>query len=398
MFSWNRLSRGVKAVFFVQIVNRMGDFVFPFLTLLMTQVYGLGPAPAGLVVTAAMGLESIGGLVAGRLSDRHGRRQVLVAFLSISALLLAGAGVAPASVVSAVAIVASGFFVGAMRPVLAALVADLSAPELRRAAFSLSYLGINLGVSVGPLLAGWLFHHALSWLFWVDALSTAAALIILVANVPRRTNPVHAAEPAAQREAGSFSAFMRNPVLFPFALLAATYNVVYAQMIFTLGLQTVRLFGLQGPQVYGTVWTINALSVLGLTPLALRVTRRWSNLKSISVGMGFFALGTSVFLFGPGLALVLASTVLWTTGEVLYSIHVGDLVSTYSPPSVRGRFQGYVQFLATMGFVVSPAAGGLVAQALGLTGVWWLATALVASAGVGFAAVNRRARTVAPLA
>lgn len=410
MFSWKLLPRGVKAVFFVQVVNRMGDFVFPFLTLLMTQVYGLGPAPAGLVVTAAMALESVGGLVAGRLSDRHGRRGVLVAFLSTSGALLAAAGFAPARLWAAVAIVASGFFVGAMRPVLAALVADLSTPELRRAAFSLSYLGINVGVSVGPLLAGWLFRHALGWLFWIDALSTAAALVILVLNVPRRTHPSPAAAsgsraslpgaapPRAAASEGSVADFLRNPVLFPFALLGALYNVVYAQMIFTLGLQTVALFGPQGSLVYGAVWALNALSVLGITPLALQVTAGWSNLRSIAWGMGFFALGTSVFLFHPGLPLVLASTALWTAGEVMYSIHVGDLVSAYSPPSVRGRFQGYVQFLTTMGFVLSPVVGGLVAQGLGLAGVWWMATGLVAAAGAGFALVDRRARTVAPLA
>jgi MFS family permease len=392
MFSWNQLHRGVKAVFFAQIVNRMGDFVFPFLTLILTQVQGLAPAVAGLVVTLAVGLESIGGLVAGKLSDRHGRRDVLVAFLACSGLLLAAAGFAPARLGAMIAIVASGFFVGAMRPVLSALVADMSSPETRRAAFSLSYLGINLGVAAGPLMAGWLFNHALRWLFWIDGLSTAAALVILVWNVPRRTNPANAVRIADGRNGtgGSFSSFIHNPVLLPFALLGLLYNVVYAQLVFTLGLQLISLFGNHGPQIYGLVWALNAITVIGLTPLALRITRQWSNLRSIACGMGFFTLGIAVFLLEPGLGLVLVSTVLWTAGEVLFSINVGDLVSAFSPPELRGRFQGYVQFLVTLGFVVSPVAGGLVAQALGLAGVWWLATAFVAAAGIGFALLNRR--------
>jgi MFS family permease len=392
MFSWNRLHRGVKAVFFAQIVNRMGDFVFPFLTLILTQVQGLPPAQAGLVVTLAMGLESVGGLVAGRLSDRHGRRDVLVLFLSCSGLLLAGAGFAPAHSAAAVAIVASGFFVGAMRPVLGALVADMSTPETRRAAFSLSYLGINLGVAVGPLMAGWLFHHALSWMFWIDGISTAAALVILLGNVPRHINPVKPVSvdetPRGQR--GSIASFVHDRVLFPFGLLVLLYNAVYAQMVFTLGLQMVGLFGERGPQIYGTIWALNAVTVIGLTPVALRVTRRWSNLRSMAWGMGCFTLGTGIFLLRPGLALILASTVLWTSGEVLFSVHVGDLVTAFSPPEFRGRFQGYVQFLAALGFVVSPVAGGVVAQTLGLSGVWWFATAGVAIAGIGFALVDRR--------
>jgi len=43
--------------------------------------------------------------------------------------------------------------------------------ETRRAAFSLSYLGVNIGVALGPLMAGWLFTHTLSWMFWLDGVS-----------------------------------------------------------------------------------------------------------------------------------------------------------------------------------------------------------------------------------
>ena len=393
MFSWNRLHTGVKALFFVQIVNRMGDFVVPFLTLIMTQVQGFSPAAAGLVVTLTTALESLGGLVAGRLSDRHSRRDVLIVFLAMSGILLAGAGLAPASLGAAMAMVASGFFIGAMRPVLGALVADLTDEGTRRAAYSLSYLGINLGVSIGPLLACWLFQNALSWMFWLDALSTAAALAILALFVPRTTQSFAAAP--LPRDGSALTAFFHHPLLLPFSLLLMVYNFVYSQMVFTQALQLVSLFGDQGPQVFGLVWAINAVTVLVLTPMALRMTKNWTNLASMAVGMEFFALGTSVFLLHPGLALVVVSTILWTTGEVLFSIHMGDLVSAQSPPDRRGRFQAYVGFLGSLGFVVSPLASGLVAQLLGLTGIWWLSTFLAAAVGAGFAGLTRR--TTAPL-
>jgi len=106
--------------------------------------------------------------------------------------------------------------------------------------------------------------------------------------------------------------------------------------------------------------------------------------------MGFFTAGTAVFLVRPSLALVVVSTVIWTTGEVLFSIHMGDLISSQSPPDRRGRFQAYVAFLGSFGFVVAPMVSGLVAQVLGLAGIWWFSTVLVALAGVGFALLNRK--------
>lgn len=395
MFSWNRLHRGVKAIFFVQIINRMGDFVVPFLTLILTQIQGLGAAQAGLVVSLATALGSLGGLVAGRLSDRHGRRDVLVVFLFVSGLLLAGAGFAPAHTAAAAAMVASGFFLGAMRPLLGAIIADLCTPETRRAAFSLSYLGINLGVAVGPLLAGWLFNHALNWMFWLDAVSTACALVLLVRFVPRRTQDLGTPSGPGVPDSPTprsrpIRAFVGHPILFPFGMLLVAYNMVYSQMIFTLALQLVDLFGTGGPGTYGLVWGINAVTVVALTPLAMKITRTWTNLRSMTWAMGFIAAGIAVFLFRPDLLWVVVSTLLWTTGEVLFSIHMGDLVAGQSPPEIRGRFQGYIAFLGSLGFVASPVVSGLLTDTLGLTGVWWSATVLTGAVGVGFAALNRR--------
>ncbi len=389
MFSWNRLSAGVKALFFVQIINRMGDFVVPFLTLILTQVQGFSLPLAGLVVTLATALGSLGGLVAGHLSDRYGRRDILVVFLGTSGTLLVAVGFAPAHLVSAVAMVAAGFFVGAMRPVISALVADLSEESTRRAAFSLIYLGINLGVSIGPVAAGWLFEHALSWMFWIDGLSTAVALLVLVRFVPRKTGPRAAAEPAPAPK-GTLSAFLRHRVLLPFSLLFLVYELVYGQMIFTQSIQLVELFGARGPSVFGLVWAVNAVTCLVLTPVVLRLTKGWTNLASMTCSMIFVAAGLSVFLFHPGIPLLVASAVVWTTGEVLFSVHLGDFVTAQSPGEARGSFQAYSAFVGSLGFALAPAAGGLVVQFLGLAGLWSLSIGASLAAGLGFLLLNRR--------
>ena len=402
MFSWNRLPRGVKALFFTQVINRAGDLVVPFLTLLLTQVLGLAPAAAGATVSLATLLGSLGGLLAGKLADRYGRRDVLVVFLATSALLIAGAGWAPRELASAAVLVVAGFFFGAMRPLVNALVGDLSTPSTRREAFSLSYFGINLGVALGPLLAGWLFHNALSWLFWLDALSTALALAVVLKYVPRNTHPVVPAsrgqeESRPKNEVSSLAQFVRHPLLFPYALLLLSYSVVYSQMNFTLALQLVESFGAeQGPPVFGLVWGVNALGVVVLMPLVLRLTRRWRNLPSMALALFVAAAGLLIFLFHPNLTWVLISTVVWTAGEVLYSVHEGDFVTTQSPPELRARFQAYVGFASSLGYVVAPVVSGWVTQTVGLGGVWAGSVALLVVAGGGFAllkSANRDAET-----
>ena len=61
------------------LVNRLGTFVYPFLTLYLTATRGYSPATAGLVVSS-YGIGSMAGsLLGGELSDRVGRRATLIA-------------------------------------------------------------------------------------------------------------------------------------------------------------------------------------------------------------------------------------------------------------------------------------------------------------------------------
>ena len=81
-------------------------------------------------------------------------------------------------------LVLTSFFQGMVRPAISALIADLTAPDQRKDAYALSYLGINIGVAVGPMIAGFLFERHAEWLFWGDALSSAAALAFVILFIP----------------------------------------------------------------------------------------------------------------------------------------------------------------------------------------------------------------------
>jgi len=129
-----------------------------------------------------------------------------------------------------------------------------------------------------------------------------------------------------------------------------------------------------------------------LTPVVMRLTARWTNLRSMAWATVFFALGIAVFLFHPNAVMVIVSAVVWSTGEVLFSVHNGDFIAGQSPPEYRGRFQSYVSFVTSLGHMAAPVLGGLVAQALGLTGVWWAAVVLACGCGVGYSLLQRRLR------
>lgn len=69
-----------------------------------------------------------------------------------------------------------------------AMVADILPPEKRQTGYALQYLGINLGVALGPLVAGVLFNKLLPLLFIGDAITSFIALYLVAANI-EETDP-----------------------------------------------------------------------------------------------------------------------------------------------------------------------------------------------------------------
>ncbi|MCG8569020.1 MAG: MFS transporter, partial [Spirochaetes bacterium] len=162
--TYSGLPRSIYILFFARIVNRMGDFVHMFLTLYLTQRMGYDKIVAAQFVMLVSGSRMLGAMFSGRFGDSMGRKKIMLAFQLLFILCLIPCGFLKESMSVPWLLVIAGFFNGAERPMNSAMVTDLTEGEERKRAFSLVYLGINIGVAVGPLIAGFLFKNHIQWI------------------------------------------------------------------------------------------------------------------------------------------------------------------------------------------------------------------------------------------
>lgn len=384
-----RLSRPIWILFAVQVINRMGDFVQPFLTLFLTRRLGFSGAATGFWVTATIVSGTLGVLAAGRLSDSRGRKPILFAGMGLSAVLIAASGFLLESERIVWMLVAMSFFQGMVRPGISALIADLTAPEERKDAYALSYLGINIGVGAGPMIAGFLFERHLEWLFWGDAISSALALALIgmfIPNVRHEDLPQH--PDAVGEEAwngNAFVAFLKRPILVAFCFLILLVNVMYTQTHFALPMYTSLLFDEQGALAYGRVMSFNAIVVVLFTPFISHFNRAQEPLASMAIGSVLYAAGFSMMVVALPLPALYLSTLVWTLGEIMFSINSGVFMAANTPKNLRGQFQAYREFIASSGRIFSPLLAGLVIGSLSLFATWGFVAALGVIAAAGFA-------------
>ena len=390
------LPRGVWVIFAAQIVNRMGDFVIPFLSLFLTLKIGVDPTVAGVFLMATSLASMFGGLWGARLADLHGRKWVLGGFQGLAGIIIGSCGFLEPGLSIPFILIASNFFQGAVKPILSAMTADLSSLAQRRFAFSLSYMGINLGVAIGPLIAAFLFNTNLHLLFWLDALSTFAAVVLVLRFIPETMPEKAKTEPASSHKTiapqSALRSFIAHPLLLIYGILFMVTQLVYVQINFALPLYLQFVDPVNGTTIFGTLAAINAVTVIVSTAIIVRITKRMHALNVMGFGMLLIALGFGMMSLRLSIPLIFLSTVLWSLGEVFFTTMAGAFVSTHSPVDMRARFQSFVSVLANTGNLLSPLFAGILIPAIGLYNVWIVVGALGLVAVLGLLLLRRRDR------
>ncbi len=281
------LPRAYWALWVGLLVNRIGSFVVPFLSLYLTNERGLSVGEAGGLVSL-WGLGAIGaGPVAGVVADRLGRRAALLGSLVGGAAFTVALGFVRAPAVVAPLVFAVGFVGEIYRPASHAVVGDVVPPEDRVRAFGLLYWAVNLGVAIGLALAGLIASVSYTLLFVGDGLTSLAFAWVVWRFVPE-TRPESRPETVREVLAGLVVP-LRDRVFLPFLLLHLTLATIFFQFQLTLPLD-MAANGIS-PAGFGLLMAMNGGIIVVLQPLAARWIASRDPAHAMAVGAALIGLG-----------------------------------------------------------------------------------------------------------
>jgi Arabinose efflux permease len=390
MNPYKDLPKEIYIVFVARVVNSIGNFVMPFLALLLTDNLGLSVDQAGVFVMIAAGLYATGSLIGGRLCDIVGRKKVLIIFQSLAALSLIPCAFLGHSYFAPWFLIFSGFFGGAANPSHTSIVSDITNSGNRKSAFSLLFLGNNIGLAVGPMIAGLLYKNHRPWIFIGDAATTLVS-IILVGCFIKETKPVAyktgdnihmAGSNEKSEEGGLLEALLKRPMLLTFSGIMIIYSFVNVQYTFSLPLELKATFGDNGPSLYGILMTFNAVTVVVLTPFITGFTMKIRPTVAMILGGVQYAMGFGMIYFIRSFPMFIISTIIWTAGEVLVTTNSGVYTANNTPMSHRGRFNAVLPLMTGIGYAFGPLVTGIFIDSYGIRPAWILtfAAAMCASA------------------
>jgi len=374
--TYRGLPRNMYIMFSATIINRFGDFVMPFLTMYLTLKIGLSVEITGIIVTVTslMGIPS--SLIGGKLADELGRRKTYLIAQASAALCLVPCAFLKNPIPIVVFLILSTFFHGVVRPAMNAIITDMLPQGQRQQGFSLQYLGINIGVAIGPIVAGFLFHNFLPLLFIGDAFTSFVALFLIWKNIrevkPEELKKTVYSENEREEKGNIFSSLVKRPHILFFLIAYIIYSFVYTQHRFSLPLTTDEAFGESGASKFGVLMSINAFTVLICTVAVTSFTKRLKPLMNIALAGVFYAVGFGILGLIDSFPMFILSTIIWTIGEILVVTNFGVYLADNSPSNFRARYSAIGSLSWSIGGALGTSIAGKFIQETGLRYIWLL--------------------------
>jgi len=387
------LPKEVYLLFLARIINCMGSFIMPLLTLILTQKLGISKADTGTFTALLTLTQAPTLMLGGKLIDTIGRKKILILCNIVGAFFYALCGiVSNHTAMIAFIVIASNIYIMA-DPAFDAMLADLTTPENRKASYSLMYLGINIGMTFSPIIGGQLFQNHLSLLFLLDAITTIAFTIVIALGIPEvyhRNSQKEKQTGTERKKQSAFFVLRAVPVLLMFIVLMFTYDFCYSQWNFMLPIQFGDLFGDSSAEFYSLLSASNAFTVIVLTPLVTSLTHRFRPLAVVAFGGFLYFVSYLGFSVGNSLILFWISTELFTLGEIVTTINIGTFLANHSPADYRGRINAFSSFVRGAARAAGPFLMGHVLSVLNYHTSWRIVAVVVLTGSLGMFILYRK--------
>lgn len=379
------LRKEMYVIFFGRVVTNLGSMVFPMLTMILSQKLGLDARSIALVMVIAGIIMVPANMLGGKLADRFNKKNIIIVFDILSIACFIACGLIPISRTTIVLMLVAGVGQSLEGPAYNSLVADLTTTAEREKAYSLLYMGGNLGLVLSPAIAGLLFKNYLWLSFIISGVAIGLSTVLIYFRIKDIT-PVNdtSEESFYQRtrsEVSIFTIVKENKVVMLFMLAMAVYYAAYHQYSYLMPLDMGKIHGDEGAALYGTISSLNCIVVVVFTPLITKLFAKILNTRKIIIGQALVMTGYLIFIkFMGRIPVYYLAMLLFTWGEIFTVISEGPYTSTRIPASHRGRISGVSSVLAFIVQSCSRLATGVLYDNYGSQAAWILTMGMLALA------------------
>lgn len=393
LFQWERIRRfnlPVWTVFVGVLIARTSYFMaWPFLIVFLYEDYGASAIEVGSMLALSAVTGSATGLYSGYLSDKFGRKWIMVAGCIIAFFAYTGIGLASEVWHFYVLILMAGF----MRPLIdgpaKAVIGDsLDDLKDRELALNIRYFLLNIGAAVGPLIGVTLALANPQMLFIITGVTHLLYSGWILFGIERKSSYTKPDRSQLPNFRQTLKVISRDRIFVLLMVANLLLMFVYAQLESSVPQVIVRSGIEDAAKLIALLMMVNALTIVLFQFPVLKLMEKLPLFTRTRIGMMAIAIGQLAFIFTPsqsalgwGVACFIVSI-----GEVITFPTLNVQIDRLAPAHLRGSYFGATA-LYSLGFALGPALGGAMVEwfgaqwlfglcfAVSLTMIWlyWIA-------------------------
>jgi len=367
-----------------------GTLLFPYFSLYITSKFNVGMTQAGLLLGIFSIMGMVGSMIGGALTDKYGRKSIMLIGLVFSALSELSMGLVNSLSVFYVLAIFVGLLSSLGEPANQAMIADILPEEKRSSGFGIMRVVGNMTWIIGPTIGGFVAGHSYLSLFIIDtvfSLITAILVFIFIEETKPAIVEKQEHESLGKTIIGYIDV-LKNKTYLAFILVSMTMMIVYTQMYSTLSVFMHKYKGF-GEQSYGMILSASAVLVIFTQLWITRKTEKKPPMILMAIGAFLYGVGFTLFGFVNALWLFVVGVLIITVGEMLVVPTGQSLVALFSPEDMRGRYMAAYGLAWAIPQTIGPTAAGLIMDNYNPNWVWYLGGIISLVAVCGFILLNR---------
>lgn len=368
-----KMNMALGLMFLTVFIDLIGfGIIIPLLPLYAEQ-FGANGLTVGLLLMSYSLMQFFFAPMWGSLSDRIGRKPVLLISLTASAVGYLLWGSATSLLMLFVSRIVAGFG-NANLAVAQAYIADVTPEEYRSQGMGMIGAAFGLGFVLGPAIAGISSHFGVAPAM-LGYIAAAFSIIDLIFTALYLKEPEKRAGKTHNRFAVGADYYLRTLQSKEFGLclfIMFVSTFAFANMETTLVLLTNQYYKFNMMQNSYLFAGLGLVMVLIQGGLIRRIGKKYSDASFISVGTALIGIGLVLTPATHSFPVLCVALLILATGSGINNPSNSSLLSKLSPPDETGVVMGIGQSMTTLGRILGPVAGGFLFDAMGASSPYWL--------------------------
>lgn len=390
--TFNEYPRSFQILAVATFIDRVGGtMIQPFYSLYIAQKFGVNMTTIGLL----FGIWSISGVVGnmlgGALTDKIGRKTMLIAGLVLSATSSILMGIVNNLMAFALISTIVGMLSDIAGPARGAMTTDMLPPTKRTEGFGIIRVVGNLAWIVGPALGGLLAGKSYMLVFICDAVASIITALIVWWKIPE-TKPQASEEMERETLIQTFKGYKQvviDKLFMAYVLISMLLIFVYSQMYSTLSVYLNQQHAIPADG-YGWLMSMNAALVVLFQFSITRVTKKKPPMYMMALATLLYGIGFSMVGFVDQYWMFMVAMAVITAGEMVHIPTSSGLIANLAPEDKRGRYNAFAGLSWGVPNIFSTFFAGLVMDNLNPDLVWTFAGCICLLTLCGYLLLNSR--------